>query len=60
MQEHEIKMVMGNLGIFNMFGQEHPRLDEVKEAFDVFNENRDGYIDAKELNRLFFFALGLN
>ncbi|KAJ0843896.1 putative EF-hand domain pair protein CML [Helianthus annuus] len=76
MQEHEVKMVMGNLGIFcnskgenfpktlcsddlfNMFEQEQPRLDEVKEAFDVFDENKDGYIDARELKRV-LSALGL-
>ncbi|KAM0055462.1 putative EF-hand domain-containing protein [Helianthus debilis subsp. tardiflorus] len=44
--------------LFNMFEQEHPRLDEVKEAFDVFDENKDGYIDARELKRV-LSALGL-
>ncbi|KAI7738093.1 hypothetical protein M8C21_026362 [Ambrosia artemisiifolia] len=44
--------------LFNIFEQEHPRLDEVREAFDVFDENKDGYIDARELKRV-FSALGL-
>lgn len=75
-QEHEVKMVMGNLGIFcnskgdsfpkslscddlfNIFEQQRPRLDEVKEAFDVFDENKDGYIDAGELHRV-LSALGM-
>ncbi|KAI3824068.1 hypothetical protein L1987_05515 [Smallanthus sonchifolius] len=75
-REDEVKMVMGNLGIFcnsegenipkslssddlfNMFEEEQPRLDEVKEAFDVFDENKDGYIDARELQRV-LSALGL-
>ncbi|KAK1423334.1 hypothetical protein QVD17_18632 [Tagetes erecta] len=43
--------------LFNMFEEEQPRLDEVKEAFDVFDENKDGYIDAQELRRV-FCALG--
>ncbi|KAL8229176.1 hypothetical protein R6Q57_014076 [Mikania cordata] len=41
-----------------MFDEEQPRLDEVKEAFDVFDENKDGYIDARELLRV-ISALGL-
>ncbi|KAJ6350561.1 hypothetical protein OIU78_006677 [Salix suchowensis] len=27
-------------------------LEEVKEVFDVFDENKDGFIDARELNRV--------
>ncbi|KAI3713158.1 hypothetical protein L1987_71731 [Smallanthus sonchifolius] len=44
--------------LLNMFEEEHPRLDEVKEAFDVFDENKDGFIDARELQRV-LSALGL-
>lgn len=44
--------------LFNMFEEEQPRLDEVKEAFDVFDENKDGFIDAKELQRV-LSSLGL-
>ncbi|KAI3717003.1 hypothetical protein L1987_68296 [Smallanthus sonchifolius] len=44
--------------LFNMFEEEQPRLDEVKEAFYVFDENKDGYIDARELQRV-LCALGL-
>ncbi|GJR30977.1 probable calcium-binding protein CML45 [Tanacetum coccineum] len=44
--------------LFNMFEDEQPELDEVKGAFDVFDENRDGFIDAKELQRV-LSALGL-
>lgn len=32
--------------------EEEPSLEEVKEAFDVFDENRDGFIDEKELQRV--------
>ncbi|KAA8547976.1 hypothetical protein F0562_004405 [Nyssa sinensis] len=35
----------------NLF-EEEPSFDEVKEAFDVFDENRDGFIDAGELQRV--------
>ncbi|KAH7554573.1 hypothetical protein JRO89_XS12G0238000 [Xanthoceras sorbifolium] len=32
--------------------EEEPSLAEVKEAFDVFDENKDGFIDAGELQRV--------
>ncbi|KAF3457487.1 hypothetical protein FNV43_RR02145 [Rhamnella rubrinervis] len=38
--------------------EEEPSLEEVKEAFDMFDENRDGFIDEKELQRV-FCILGL-
>ncbi|KAL7094737.1 hypothetical protein ACP275_11G122800 [Erythranthe tilingii] len=44
---------------FDLFEERSPCLDEVKEAFDVFDENRDGFIDAKELHKV-LCALGLN
>ncbi|KAM0009460.1 putative EF-hand domain-containing protein [Helianthus debilis subsp. tardiflorus] len=44
--------------LLNMFEEEQPRLDEVKDAFDVFDENKDGFIDARELQRV-LSALGL-
>ncbi|KAL8038602.1 hypothetical protein ABFX02_11G118800 [Erythranthe guttata] len=45
--------------VFNLFEERSPCLDEVKQAFDVFDENRDGFIDAKELQKV-LCALGLN
>ncbi|XP_059641929.1 probable calcium-binding protein CML46 [Cornus florida] len=39
--------------ISNLFEEEEPSLEEVKAAFDVFDENRDGFIDASELQRVF-------
>ncbi|KAI5665656.1 hypothetical protein M9H77_15509 [Catharanthus roseus] len=45
--------------ISNLFEEKEPTLDEVKSAFDVFDENKDGFIDAKELQRL-LCSLGLN
>ncbi|XP_057948045.1 probable calcium-binding protein CML46 [Malania oleifera] len=38
--------------VSNLFEEEEPRLEEVEEAFRVFDENRDGFIDAGELQRL--------
>ncbi|KAE8734508.1 putative calcium-binding protein CML30 [Hibiscus syriacus] len=52
---------MGNLGIFcskesdelcRLFEEEEPSLEELKEAFDVFDVNKDGFIDAQELQRV--------
>ncbi|XP_042510207.1 probable calcium-binding protein CML45 [Macadamia integrifolia] len=41
-----------------MFEDEEPSLEEVKDAFDVFDQNRDGFIDAMELQRV-LHCLGL-
>ncbi|XP_077214383.1 putative calcium-binding protein CML45 [Tasmannia lanceolata] len=35
-----------------LFEEDEPSLEEVKEAFCVFDENTDGFIDAKELQRV--------
>ncbi|CAA3013800.1 probable calcium-binding protein CML30 [Olea europaea var. sylvestris] len=34
---------------FDMFEEKNPCLDEAKIAFDVFDQNKDGFIDAREL-----------
>ncbi|XP_042494611.1 probable calcium-binding protein CML45 [Macadamia integrifolia] len=41
-----------------LFEDEEPSLVEVKEAFDVFDQNKDGFIDAMELQRV-LHCLGL-
>ncbi|KAL3813390.1 hypothetical protein ACJIZ3_014658 [Penstemon smallii] len=43
--------------LFNLFEEEHPTFNEVKEAFDVFDKNGDGFIDAGELQNV-LCALG--
>ncbi|XP_009360612.1 probable calcium-binding protein CML46 [Pyrus x bretschneideri] len=35
-----------------LFDEKEPSLGEVKEAFNVFDENKDGFIDARELQRV--------
>ncbi|KAK2994616.1 hypothetical protein RJ640_025670 [Escallonia rubra] len=43
---------LGSNDLSSLFEEKEPSLDEVKEAFDVFDENRDGFIDAGELQRV--------
>lgn len=38
--------------LVKLFEEEEPSLKEVKEAFDVFDENKDGFIDARDLQRV--------
>ncbi|KAE8730865.1 putative calcium-binding protein CML30 [Hibiscus syriacus] len=56
----ELKKVIekeGMADIGGLFEEEEPSLMEVKEAFDVFDENKDGFIDADELRNA-LFSLG--
>ncbi|KAE8670758.1 putative calcium-binding protein CML45 [Hibiscus syriacus] len=56
----ELKTVIENEGMGKidwLFEEEEPSLMEVKEAFDVFDENKDGFIDAKELRNA-LYSLG--
>ncbi|CAO2829571.1 unnamed protein product [Amaranthus hypochondriacus] len=64
----EVKMVMKRLGISSegfddedkednevfkgMFGEEEPNLEEIWEAYKIFDVNNDGFIDAMELGRV--------
>ncbi|CAL0312234.1 unnamed protein product [Lupinus luteus] len=65
--KEEVIVIMEKLGInvdededgIEEFGEEidqvlekEPSLEEVKEAFNVFDENKDGFIEAKELQRV--------
>lgn len=56
--EEEVKDIPATLDVFDIFEEMSPRLDEVREAFDVFDGNRDGFIDAEELQKV-LCALGL-
>lgn len=44
--------------VFDLFEEKEPSEEEVRAAFDVFDENKDGFIDARELKRV-LLALGL-
>ncbi|MCL7041633.1 hypothetical protein MKW94_005490 [Papaver nudicaule] len=37
----------------NLFDVDEPSLTELKKAFDLFDQNRDGFIDEKELQDVF-------
>ncbi|KAJ4832970.1 hypothetical protein Tsubulata_010143 [Turnera subulata] len=49
---------MGSDELSQLFDEKEPSLEEVREAFDVFDQNGDGFIDARELQRI-FYCLGL-
>lgn len=49
---HQEQMLLGAEEFSRLFEEEEPSLEELKEAFDVFDENNDGYIDAKDLQRV--------
>ncbi|KAI4328457.1 hypothetical protein L6164_020810 [Bauhinia variegata] len=68
LSKEEVIVVMENLGIgveldgdgIEVYGEQEisdlfekePSLAEVKAAFDVFDENKDGFIEAKDLQRV--------
>ncbi|KAH6806400.1 hypothetical protein C2S51_031231 [Perilla frutescens var. frutescens] len=56
--EAKLAVSLGADDIFELFEEKNPSLEEVKEAFDVFDEDRDGFIDAEELQTV-LGALGL-
>ncbi|KAL8550296.1 hypothetical protein ACS0TY_008936 [Phlomoides rotata] len=70
MQIAELNLMMGRLGmgwldecgssssISGLFDEEEPSFDEIKETFGVFDVNKDGFIDATEL-QLVLCNLGL-
>ncbi|PSS35138.1 Calcium-binding protein CML45 [Actinidia chinensis var. chinensis] len=52
--ESEKLQRLGSDDILSLFEEKEPGLDEVKEAFDVFDENRDGFLDAREIQRVLY------
>ncbi|XP_078159573.1 putative calcium-binding protein CML46 [Carex rostrata] len=54
----EIRDFMNHEEFSTLFDQTEPGLHEVEEAFSVFDQNRDGFIDAKELQTV-LINLGL-
>lgn len=57
-ESEELGEKYGSKEISELFEDQEPSLEEVKQAFDVFDENKDGFIDAGELQRV-LFVLGL-
>lgn len=45
----QMKDCMGYEDFNALFQESEPSLDEVKEAFSVFDQNRDGSVDARDL-----------
>ncbi|XWS44319.1 hypothetical protein CRYUN_Cryun15aG0034900 [Craigia yunnanensis] len=50
-ESEELNESFGSDELSRMF-EEEPSLEEVKQAFDVFDVNKDGFIDAEELQRV--------
>ncbi|KAF5459729.1 hypothetical protein F2P56_019651 [Juglans regia] len=50
--------MLGSDEIEGLFEEEEPSPEEVKQAFDMFDENNDGFIDAWELGKV-LYTLGL-
>ncbi|KAJ4764704.1 Calcium-binding EF hand family protein [Rhynchospora pubera] len=48
----QIENCMGYEDFSGLFQESEPSLDEVKEAFSVFDQNRDGLVDARDLQRV--------
>ncbi|CAI9763253.1 unnamed protein product [Fraxinus pennsylvanica] len=56
-EEEKLPARLDSTDIFQLFEEKNPDLDEVKDAFDVFDGNKDGFIEAKEL-QMVLCALG--
>ncbi|XP_027352919.1 probable calcium-binding protein CML45 [Abrus precatorius] len=51
-ESEELEENYGSKELSELFEEQEPSLDEVKQAFDVFDENKDGFIVAWELQRV--------
>lgn len=51
-ESEELDEKYGSKELCQVFEENEPSLVEVKQAFDVFDENKDGFIDAMELQRV--------
>ncbi|XVF58292.1 hypothetical protein PTKIN_Ptkin07bG0053200 [Pterospermum kingtungense] len=50
-ESEELNESFGSDEVSRLF-EEEPSLEEVKQAFDVFDVNKDGFIDAEELQKV--------
>ncbi|KAM7278880.1 hypothetical protein ACFE04_006014 [Oxalis oulophora] len=51
-ENEDLPKFMGSDELSGLFDEKEPSLEELKEAFDVFDQNRDGFVDADELQRV--------
>ncbi|KFK33771.1 hypothetical protein AALP_AA5G058000 [Arabis alpina] len=51
-ETNELQERYSSKEISSLFEEKEASLEEVKQAFDVFDENKDGFIDAIELQRV--------
>lgn len=58
-EDRDKVLFLGPQDISSVFEDQEPSFNEVKEAFDVFDANGDGLIDAVELRRV-LHALGVD
>lgn len=57
-ESEDLKEWMDSDELSQLFDEKEPSLDEIKETFNVFDHNSDGFIEASELQRV-FYILGL-
>lgn len=58
-EDVKIQERLDSSDIFDLFGEElEAKVEDVREAFDVFDENKDGFIDETDLQRV-LCAMGL-
>ncbi|CAN1133945.1 Probable calcium-binding protein CML46 [Linum perenne] len=48
----QLRQTMGSDQILELFDEKEPSLEEVKEAFEVFDTNGDGFVDEFEMQRV--------
>jgi calmodulin len=57
-ESEDLKEWMDSDELSQLFDEKEPSLEEIKETFNVFDHNSDGFIEASELQRV-FYILGL-
>ncbi|KAL5703714.1 hypothetical protein ACHQM5_022236 [Ranunculus cassubicifolius] len=50
--EDMVQQRFGAVELLNVFEDMEPSVQELKDAFDIFDENRDGFVDEIELQRV--------
>ncbi|KAL2329959.1 hypothetical protein Fmac_017540 [Flemingia macrophylla] len=57
-ESEELEENYGSKELSELFEEQEPSLEEVKQAFDVFDNNKDGFVVAEDLQRV-LCVLGL-